>query len=450
MEEIAEGLRGPSVSRQILYSRNVQRLGFMLPWLGMLCSLGLLAWQALLAPSPAWETLALIYLGLLVLNTWFIFGLLVFGSLRRPRHGSYGGEEIAVIVPCFNEEPEILKIALTSILEAKGRKRLLLVDDGSTNGIRGFLEEWSADHGATLHCLDENRGKREAIRYAVERLPSSTDFVVMVDSDTVVHPDALIRVVEPLQNPKIGASTGEVQVRNEKSNPLTRSIAAYYWSALNIYKYAQSAIGAVVCCSGCLSAYKPTILRRVMDDFVSQEFLGSPCMLADDRHLTNLTLREGYDVVYVRKAIAYTETPDRLRPFLEQQTRWKRGFISESVYTLSHSWRTKPVLFAQILFWDYTEPYATLGLRIAVMILCVLDPSFLLVLVPAWLIVNFLRNIFLIMESPRHVPGLVAYMFLYEFVVYWVNIWALFTVNRSGWLAREGAVDRPQFSSAVV
>ena len=150
-----------------------------------------------------------------------------------------------------------------------------------------------------MHYFSENKGKREALHYAVKNLiDDDVEFVVTIDSDTVLEGDALIRVVEPLKSPRIGAATGNVLLLNESQNLLTRMIGTYYWVGLNIYKQAQSVIRSVVCCSGCLAAYRAPLLREIIDEFASQRFLGERCTHSEDRHLTNLVLREGYDVVY--------------------------------------------------------------------------------------------------------------------------------------------------------
>ena len=91
---------------------------------------------------------------------------------------------------------------------------------------------------------------------------------------------------------------------NERQNLLTRMVGTYYWVGLNIYKQAQSVIRSVVCCSGCLAAYRASLLREVIDEFAGQRFLGQSCTHSEDRHLTNLVLKRGYDVVYVAEASA--------------------------------------------------------------------------------------------------------------------------------------------------
>ena len=78
----------------------------------------------------------------------------------------------------------------------------------------------------------------------------------------------------------------------------------------------------VACCSGCLSAFKAELLKSIMDDFVAQTFFGEPCTYSEDRHLTNLVLKQGYNVLYIPEAIAYTKSPETLSGFMRQQKRW--------------------------------------------------------------------------------------------------------------------------------
>jgi cellulose synthase/poly-beta-1,6-N-acetylglucosamine synthase-like glycosyltransferase len=237
------------------------------------------------------------------------------------------------------------------------------------------------------------------------------DFIVTIDSDTVLDENALIRVVEPLKNPKVGASTGDVLLLNEKKNVLTRMIGAYYWIGLNVFKKAQSALGMVVCCSGCLAAYRSDVINEIIEEFVNQQFLGEPCTHSEDRHLTNLVLRNGYDVKYAPLAISYTETPSTITGFLKQQQRWKRGFIRESTFTLTYAWKRRPLLFFQILFCELTIPFMSFGLMIALFISIFTNPSIVLTtLLPSWIIFMFIRYIQVLFYGKKKIPGLLVYI----------------------------------------
>jgi hyaluronan synthase len=268
-------------------------------------------------------------------------------------------------------------------------------------------------------------------------LDDDVKFVVTIDSDTILDHHALVRVVEPLFDPDIGASTGNVLLLNERQNLLTRMVGTYYWVGLNVYKQAQSVIRSVVCCSGCLAAYRADLLREVIDEFANQRFLGERCTHSEDRHLTNLVLKRGYDVVYVAEAVSWTETPATARGFLRQQRRWKRGYIRESIYTLTYAWRVKPLLFFQILCWDLTAPFLSFGLRIALIVTALTNPTLIVTtIIPSWIILMLVRYVFVPLRAGRKLPGLLLYMFFYELCLYWLNLWALLTVRNTSWVTR--------------
>jgi hyaluronan synthase len=385
-----------------------------------------------------WEHFTYGYLVLLVVYTWYLFALLLVHDVRPRRYPRYGGEKIAVLIPCYNEDTELVEQSIRTVLAAEGEKQVLVIDDGSTNGVQARLRELEAELPIQVHEFSENRGKREALHHATTTmLDDDVDFVVTIDSDTILEPDALVRVVEPLLDPKIGASTGDVLLLNERQNLLTRMIGTYYWVGLNIYKQAQSVIRSVVCCSGCLAAYKATLLREVIDEFASQRFLGEACTHSEDRHLTNLVLKRGYDVVYVSEAVSWTETPATVRGFLRQQRRWKRGYIRESIYTLSYAWRVKRLLWLQILCWDLTAPFLSFGLRIALAVTAVANPRLVLTtILPSWIVLLLVRYCFVPLRARDKLPGLFLYMLFYEGCLYWLNLWALFTVKNRSWVTR--------------
>ena len=378
------------------------------------------------------------YLLLLVAYTAYLFTLLFLHDLRPRAYPAYGGERIAVVIPCFNEDAELVEESIRTVLDAEGSKQVIVIDDGSTNGVQVRLRELAAELPLTLHEFPENRGKREALHLAVSHLvDDDVAFVVTIDSDTVLERDALVRVVEPLLCPEIGASTGNVLLLNERQNLLTRMVGTYYWVGLNIYKQAQSVIRSVVCCSGCLAAYRAPLLREVIDEFANQRFLGERCTHSEDRHLTNLVLERGYDVVYVAEAVSWTETPSTVRGFLRQQRRWKRGYIRESIYTLTYAWRVKRLLFLQILLWDLTAPFLSFGLRVGLIVTAFARPGLLLtVILPSWVLLLLVRYSLVPLRAPNKLVGLFVYMLFYEGCMYWLNLWALFTVKNRSWVTR--------------
>jgi hyaluronan synthase len=385
-----------------------------------------------------WQRFTFCYLLLGVAYTWYLFALLFINDLKPRRYQAYFREKIAVVIPCYDQDPQVVEQTIRTVLRARGLKQVIVIDDGSTNGVQERLRELVATLPITLHEFEEHAGKREVLRFATTRLlDEDVQFVVTVDSNTILDDDALVRVAEPLFDPEIGASTGSVLLRNERQNLLTRMIGTYTWINLNIQKQAQSVISNVVCCNGCLAAYRADLLREIVDDFANQQFLGERCTHSDDRHLTNLVLKRGYGVVYVAEATSWTEAPATARGFLRQQRRVKRGYIRESIYTLTYAWRVNPLLFAQTLCWDLIAPFLSFGLRIGLIVTAISNPRLIVTtIVPSWIVLTLVRNIFVPLRAGRKLPGLLLYIFYSELCLYWLNLWALFTVKNQSSVTR--------------
>lgn len=384
-----------------------------------------------------------IYFLLLTVSTWYFLILVFISDVRNKKYRLYNGEKIWVIMPVFNEERDLFLRAVDSIISAKGNKELIIINDGSKSA--EMFEEVKKYSNVRVYHFEQNKGKREGLYFAIKKINSlpnldsaqKNEYIVTVDSDTVLDENALIRIVEPLKDVEVGASTGDVQLLNEKENWLTRMVGTYYWIGLNFYKKAQSALGMVVCCSGCLAAYKKALLNSIIDQFVNQTFLGEKCTHSEDRHLTNLALQKGYKVVYVPEAISYTETPSTIKNFLKQQQRWKRGYIRESIYTLTWSWKTKKILFLEVLLWDLTMPFFTFGIHLVMIFTIIFDPKvFLTVILPSWILFMLVRYSIVFLRAPKKILGMFTYMLFYEIFLYWQNIYALFTVRNKSWITR--------------
>ncbi len=412
----------------------------------MLCYWGLYALLALSMLGfilsfryPAfWDIYKRIYFIVLVAYIWYIFTLLFIGEFRKDKPGAYKGESIAVLVPVYNEDEPLLIKCLASVWACQGNKTIFVLDDGSVKGIdKERLQRICEYRGISVQFFPVNRGKRHVLYDGVTALGKQFDYVVTIDSDTVLAKDALVKLVGAFSNPKIGATTGNVLLLNEKQNWLTRMVGAYYWIGLDVFKQAQSTFGFVVCCSGCIAAYRGNVIADIIDEFAAQEFMGEKCTHSEDRYLTNLVLRDGHLVKYVPEAVSYTRTPHTIKGFLKQQQRWKRGYIRESTFTLTYAWRTRKLLFLESIMCELTIPFLAFGLMADLILTIVRYPGdFLTSILPYWLLFMAVRYSPVIFRAPRKIPGLLIYAVFYDLFLYWQSILALFTVKRSGWLTR--------------
>ncbi len=100
-------------------------------------------------------------------------------------------ELVTVIVPAWNAE-KTLEAALRSVLGQTHRElRVLAVDDGSTDGTAGILSRLAAEDARLEPISAPNGGPAAARNLALSRLPAGTDWVMFLDADDLLLPDAL-------------------------------------------------------------------------------------------------------------------------------------------------------------------------------------------------------------------------------------------------------------------
>jgi hyaluronan synthase len=260
--------------------------------------------------------------------------LLLSARYRAAKGPAPVGLAASVVVPFFNEDPETFRRCLASLtVQSTPPARVFVIDDGSkTRECFEVAREFAAHFPFfAVHRFDENRGKREAQAWAFEHI--ATDIVVTVDSDTVVHPDAISELLKPFADGRVNAVCGYARSLNRHRNLLTRLIDLRYTNSFLYERGAYSVLGSVLCSTGVLSAWRMDVIRANEDDYLNQTFLGTEVHYGDDRRLTAYALRTGR-VVFQDTAMALTHVPERMSHFVRQQVRWNKSFFRESLLLL--------------------------------------------------------------------------------------------------------------------
>ena len=151
-----------------------------------------------------WVGFTTAYLLLLVTYTLYLFVLLFVHDVRPRSYPRYAGQKIAVLIPCFNEDPALVEESIRTVLAGEGRKQVIVIDDGSTNGVQERLRgcRRAADLAARV-----SREPRQARGAASRGDATARRRRRLRRHDRQRHrarADALVRVVEPLLCPEIG------------------------------------------------------------------------------------------------------------------------------------------------------------------------------------------------------------------------------------------------------
>lgn len=240
------------------------------------------------------------------------------------------------VITCYNEDPEMLRRCLDSILlQVLRPASFTVIDDCSdTRDTFELALEYGqrfTDAGMTLHVtrFGENLGKRHGLARGFEDAPDARVYVC-IDSDTVLEESAVSRLINEFDNDAVNAVTGLVLAHNRAANLLTRLIDMRYQNAFLGERVAYSRLGSVLCVCGSLAAYRGEVVRSNLEDFLNQRFLGRACTFGDDRRLTYYALTDGKSLIQPA-ALAWTDVPDTLGRYLKQQCRWTKSFLRESV-----------------------------------------------------------------------------------------------------------------------
>ena len=282
-----------------------------------------------------------------------------------------------------------------------------------------------------------NQGKRAALAAGIES--TTAEIAAVVDSDSVLAPDAIRAIVQDFSDPKVGAVAGRAEVFNKKESWITRMQTVRYYVAFEVMKAAESIFGTVTCCSGCFAAYRRSAIMPHLGTWTTQTFLGARTTYGDDRSLTNRVLRD-WKVVYQARAVSATVVPARLRQFLRQQLRWKRSWARESTIVARFVWRKNPLAAA--------ATYASIALSILAPVTVVRAVLWRPLLRGAGAPILYLLGIYAValiyglyyQARQRDLEGVwlfgVLFVFFYLAFMVWQNYYAIITVRNPEWGTR--------------
>ena len=274
---------------------------------------------------------------------------------------------ISFVIPCKNEEGAIAH-TVTKCFQAnypKEKIEVIVINDGSTDDTIHILRSLQKNFPQlTVVDWKENKGKRHGMAEGFRR--AKGEIVIQLDSDSYIEPRSLREFVQPFQNATIGAVCAHTDPANVDFNWLTKMQAAYYFLAFRILKAAESTFFTVFCCCGCASAYRKDIVLPMLDEWLRETFLGKPVMWDEDRALTNVVLRLGYNTIYADTIQAYTIVPETCKMFLKQQIRWNKAWLTSSINASKFIWKQRPFVaysyfFPHMLF-TLVAPFITLRL----------------------------------------------------------------------------------------
>jgi hyaluronan synthase len=377
--EVDDARPGAGVGR----SRKLSRKAQFCAGVPMTLFLGFVIWS-----NSGWANLntaplVAFYSLIAVLVLFYMFS----GTAWRTfKHLPVAQGRVLVIVPSYNEEPELLRNTVKALCrQTRPPDAIYVIDDGSKTPLETF------DHPLVTWVRQDNGGKRHAQATILEMVKDEHwDFILTVDSDSVCDDDALEHMLRAMSNPKIQACTGMLLVRNWNDNFHTRLIDINVVTSCLLMRMARSHLGAVCPTSGALALYRAEIIYDNLYDYLNSGTVG------DDRRLSLYALMRG-DVVAVNEAVVETALPNTWRATFKQRLRWSKSAWLAVPFVITN------MRMAPLFFYVYPLAFALLWPATIVVVLIVtisIDHMLIVYSLEFWVIIAFTETMIYALYRP--------------------------------------------------
>lgn len=350
-----------------------------------------------------------------------------------------------VIVPAYNEG-KLVWDTLLSIAESnypQEKLQLLAIDDGSKDDTWYWMQEAKKRLGERLTIFQQpkNQGKRHAL-YRGFNLGTGEIFVT-IDSDSIVKADTLRNLVSPfVTNENCGAVAGNVQVLNNEKAMLPKMLNVSFVMSFEFIRSVESMMGSVLCTPGALSAYRRKAVFACLPKWINQTFLGKQSDIGEDRAMTNMILKQGYQVLFQRNAHVLTNVPEKYKGLYKMFIRWGRSNVRESIAMAKFvftDFRKGSKLGTRMLFLNQFLTFLMAYPFLLFMLFFVITHPVLFLgatLVGILILSSF--PVFFYSKRYNFAESLWAYTYsiLYTFGLFWITPYAIATAGKSGWLTR--------------
>ncbi len=257
------------------------------------------------------------YLGYGILLMVLLKAKKIFPNKNQPTGSDQYIPTVTLLVAAYNEENDIKQKIENSLglVYPKNKFSLLFVTDGSNDKTPAIVAGYPQ---VQLMHQPERRGKIAAVGRAMPQVKS--EITVFTDANTMLNPDALLKIVRHYQRPEVGAVAGEKRVHSPDSDAAAGAGEGFYWKYESTLKRWDSQLHTVVGAAGELFSIRTSLFEQVPADTLIEDF-----------YMTLRIAQKGYRVVYEPEAVALEGPSANSQEELKRKVRIAAGGIQAIV-----------------------------------------------------------------------------------------------------------------------
>jgi len=260
-------------------------------------------WPFLLLDTPRY----------VLLKVWMLIVDIARGEPADPAFSHC--PSVSVILAGHNEASTVAN-AISSIVGTYPKLEIVVVDDGSTDGMASAVEPYARKGKVKLLARKQRGGKSSCCNWVLNQ--SSGEIVIVIDADSSLDRTTIWEIVQPFADPAVGVVGGNIRVRNHRRNLLCALQAYEYLHTIFLGRQVTSRMGTMSVASGALGAFRRSAIERCGGWDVGP---------GEDGDITIRVRKLGYKAVFAPYAVSHTDVPDTWRGLFRQRRRWNRGLV---------------------------------------------------------------------------------------------------------------------------
>lgn len=264
---------------------------------------------------------------------------------------------ITVIIPAHNEELCIVRTVQSVLNNSYANKKIVVVDDGSTDSTYAKLRYFKAKHKLNnLKIVHQaNQGKAAGINNALKNHTRGSSLVMVLDADSILDKNAIKRMIRHFSDKRVVTAAANVKVI-DGFRPLTIAQRLEYVISHRM-KRALTTLNMEYIVGGVGSTFRKDIVQAC-------NYYDTDTMTEDIDFTMKVIAQQGnrkHRIIFASDVIAYTEGVVSFKSLVRQRFRWKYGrmqtfFKNKSVFFSRNTGKhTKRLTWAYLPFIVFSE-----------------------------------------------------------------------------------------------
>ena len=295
---------------------------------------------------------------------WISGGLYYFlhWEIHNPGPGSVPSIDqpgmASLIVPCFNEAENVAETIRALARQRHPNFEIIAINDGSTDGTGAALDRLLEIY-PRLRVVHHARNQGKAMALCMGALVAQGEYLVCIDGDTVLHPNAVAHLVKHfVYSPRVGAVTGNPRIRT-RSSLLGRIQVCEFCSIIGLIKRSQRVYGNIFTVSGAIAAFRRAALHQCGYWPVDK--------LTEDIAASWALQLNHWQIRYEPSAICWILMPETFRGLWRQRLRWAEGGAQVFLANFGSVWRWRKrriwlvvIEYIASIFWTFALTFTAL------------------------------------------------------------------------------------------